>query len=351
MEASQIRRLVEQHLKNTITESDRQVLMKLVRSGEAEELLKDKIEETLIAEKQVNAAPTGHERDRFERIFETIIQKKRPVVQKTFPNVYRYAASLIVIGIAAALLYLPSGKDTPRPKPLAVAANESVTIKNNESNTKRIDLPDGSVVLLEPGSEVRYQSKFKEAREIFLSGEAFFDVTKDAAHPFLVFANEVTTKVLGTSFRVKANKGGKEIIVAVKTGKVSVFAKSVDGDLQNSGTREITLTPNQQAIYKRTEHVVLKKIVERPEVIIEQTALKSSYVNEQVVAILDALGKSYGVNIRYDAAALSGCTLTSDVIESEGLYDQLDIICSALGGSYTQEDDASLVIQANGCSK
>jgi transmembrane sensor len=47
--------------------------------------------------------------------------------------------------------------------------------------------------------------------------------------------------------------------------------------------------------------------------------------------------------------ALSGCTLTSDAIQSEGLFDQLDIICSALGGSYKLENDASIVIEANGC--
>ena len=92
-------------------------------------------------------------------------------------------------------------------------------------------LHDGSTVILEPGGEVRYNEKFLNTREVYLSGDAFFEVTKDASRPFLVYANEITTKVLGTSFRIKAKQGEKEIVVAVKTGKVSVMANSVSNDV------------------------------------------------------------------------------------------------------------------------
>ena len=92
-------------------------------------------------------------------------------------------------------------------------------------------LQDGSTVILEPGGEFRYNEKFLNPREVYLSGDAFFEVTKDASRPFLVYANEITTKVLGTSFRIKANQGEKEIVVAVKTGKVSVMANSVSNDV------------------------------------------------------------------------------------------------------------------------
>ena len=127
---------------------------------------------------------------------------------------------------------------------------KSLRLSIREIPTQKVTLQDGSIVTLEPGSEVRYTQKFMNHREIFLSGDAFFEVTKDPNHPFFVYANEITTKVLGTSFRVKAKQGEKEIVVAVKTGKVSVFAKSID-DVLNKNGQEITLTPNQQVIYKR----------------------------------------------------------------------------------------------------
>jgi hypothetical protein len=203
-------------------------------------------------------------------------------------------------------------------------------------------------VTLEPGGDLRYNEKFLTCREVFLSGDAFFEVIKDPANPFYVYTNEITTKVLGTSFRVKAKQGEKEIVVAVKTGTVSVFAKSID-DVLNNSVQEITLTPNQQVIYKRKEHVAVKKVVDEPQVIPGRPILKDNYVNEPVIAILKMLGESYGVEIRFDEASLSECTLTSDIIESEGLYEQLEIICNALGGTYNIENDASISIEANGC--
>jgi hypothetical protein len=226
--------------------------------------------------------------------------------------------------------------------------DEIIKVVNTGQAARMVTLLDGSTVTLEPGSEVRYNRHFSTRREVYLSGDAFFDVRKNPAYPFYVYANEITTKVLGTSFRVKANHGEKEIVVAVKTGKVSVFARS-SADVSSKSIQEITLTPNQEVIYKRTEHIALKKVVEAPEVITGRPVLKDNYVNEPVISILQTLSESYGVEIRFDEAALSKCTLTSDIIEGEGLYDQLEIICNALGGTYKMENDASIVIEANGC--
>lgn len=261
----------------------------------------------------------------------------------------QYAASLLILSVVGFLLYFQSAKDIQKPEVLAVAPSPFTTSVNNGLATKTIVLADGSTIVLEPGSEVRYAKDFQNDREVFLTGEAFFTVTKDPSHPFMVYANEVTTKVLGTSFRIKANKEEKEIVVAVKTGKVSVFAKTGTNKFQQTDTQEITLTPNQQAIYKRSEHVVVKKVVEKPEVIAQRATISNNYFNARVILILKALSESYGVDIQYNQEALANCTLTSDIIESEGLYDQLDIICSALGGTYTLENDASIVIEANGC--
>jgi transmembrane sensor len=351
METNDIDHLIQRYLENTITEKDRLELMRLTRAGKIEELLKGKITETLSEEMRGNLVPDARERHRSEKIFQSIVERERPVNSNGFAKIFQYAAAVIVLGIAGLSLYFQDIKDVPQAQTLATTSHEQIAVKNNELKSKKIVLQDGSTVLLEPGSEVRYDQDFRNKREVFLSGEAFFEVTKDAAHPFVVYTDEVTTKVLGTSFRIIANKSGKEVVVAVKTGKVSVFTKSNADKFQSTNSREITLTPNQQAIYKRNEHVVVKKVVEKPEVILEHKSLKSTYINEQVVVILKALSESYGVEMRYDSTALSGCTLTSDVLESEGLFDQLDILCSALGGTYKLENDASIVINANGCHK
>src|SRR5690606_40982760 len=79
-----------------------------------------------------------------------------------------------------------------------------------------IILADGSKVTLYPGSEIRYTSDFNIfTREIHLKGEAYFEVASDKNKPFLVYANSVVTKVLGTSFLVKAKENETDVEVLV----------------------------------------------------------------------------------------------------------------------------------------
>ncbi len=98
-------------------------------------------------------------------------------------------------------------------------------VENTSGSVQKVALADGSVVSLEPGSTLRYPEHFGTQREVYLTGEAFFNVFRDEKHPFLVYAEDVVTRVLGTSFRVKAYGQGKEVRVAVTSGKVSVFKK------------------------------------------------------------------------------------------------------------------------------
>jgi len=102
-------------------------------------------------------------------------------------------------------------------------------------------------------------------------------------------------------------------------------------------------------VYSKRDRFVTRQIVEHPYILAPQPPIKNYYTNVQVVQLLKSLSTSYGVDIRYDEQALTGCTLTSDIMEEEGLYEQLEIICHALGGQYAM-DGASIVIEANGCS-
>ena len=94
------------------------------------------------------------------------------------------------------------------------------TITTAENQTE-YELPDGSKVYLNRNSSISFHEKFNE-RRIELSGEAFFEVTKDPDRPFTVSANGSQTQVLGTSFNVKAHDGSSSVEVAVVTGKVAV---------------------------------------------------------------------------------------------------------------------------------
>ena len=109
---------------------------------------------------------------------------------------------------------------------------------------KTVLLPDGSRVSLEQGSTLNYPDNFSgKTREIYLQGEAFFEVTQNPSHPFIVHTALIKTTVLGTSFNVEAYPTTEARVVVV-TGrvKVQVAARDKEG-------RELVVTPNELAVY------------------------------------------------------------------------------------------------------
>jgi len=210
-------------------------------------------------------------------------------------------------------------------------------------------LEDGSVIDLKPNSSVEYPGKFSAAeRKVVLTGEAFFDVTKDKTRPFIISAADVTVKVLGTSFNVMAYEGANEISVAVKTGKVSV-AKSKDRTSRNSQLEEeVILTPNQEVTYNTSQDLFSKKLVAEPQIILAKpTLFETQYDGVPVVKILNVLEENYGIDILYDGEALAGCVLTTSMAE-EGLYERIEIICKAIGAQY-EIANTEIVIKSSGC--
>jgi transmembrane sensor len=355
--------LIRRYFEDTVSDHERLELLRLIQSGRVGATIKDKIAETLRRELRIQESPDLSMQEKGEDIFKLILtnsahaqsqpsrdhRKVAKLVSIGYRQVIQFAAAVVILGVVGLLLYTNQSPEIQKTLVHAVVPASEFEIVNAGSVIRNVSLNDGSTVVLQPGSEIRYAKKFGNIREVYLSGDAFFEVAKDPNHPFFVYTNEITTKVLGTSFRIRANRNEKEIIVAVKTGKVSVLAGETENTFSKVNAQEITLTPNQQAIYRRNEQVVVKQIVEEPQVVVGQPSAKSSYINEPIISILKNLSESYGLDIQFNEEGLEGCTLTSDAIEGEGLFDQLDIICNALGGTYIMQNDASIVIEANGC--
>ena len=105
------------------------------------------------------------------------------------------------------------------------------------SGKSKIILPDSSVVWLNSGSSLRYAVNFFENREVDLSGEALFDVTKDSRHPFVVSTSGVKVRVHGTRFNVNSYSKEENILVTLFQGSVSLEA----------GGQEAYLHPGERA--------------------------------------------------------------------------------------------------------
>lgn len=106
-----------------------------------------------------------------------------------------------------------------------------------------VKLSDGTRIWLNAGSVLKYPKEFKgDTREVYLTGEAFFDVAKDKKHPFIIHTNKMDTKVLGTSFNVQAYPDQRTQEVSVMTGRVNVKSTVTD--------ENVYVTPGQKVIFK-----------------------------------------------------------------------------------------------------
>jgi len=221
-------------------------------------------------------------------------------------------------------------------------------VVNTTASVKLVNLPDGSQASLEPHSQLHYRKAFADTiREVFLVGEAFFEVQKNPAKPFLVRANAVTTKVLGTSFRVRAYDQDAQIKVMVKTGRVSVFPthSQKHPDPEQDG---LILTPNQQADFTKTDAHFTRSLIDKPIPIIPQSELQQfSFRNAPLPEILQAIEKTYGVEIIFDEQQLSNCRLTTS-LDDESLFEKMDVLCEAIGATYKLVD-AQIIIKSKGC--
>jgi len=252
------------------------------------------------------------------------------------------AASLVLLTGLAALTITLLNRNSASEKfsyNSVTATRQLIEHVNTSDKSIRISMPDGSTAELAPASRLSYANDFKDSanRDVYLSGEAFFNVTKSPKQPFRVFTEEVVTKVLGTSFSVSSFQKDKTISVIVKTGKVNVYSQDAFADkaeTKPANGESVLLTPNQQVVYVKEKKKFEKKLLERPVIIVPGIADNEMMFEEApVVKILELLKKAYGISIVYDPELLRYCTLTAD-LTNESLYTKLDLICKAIDAGY-----------------
>lgn len=224
---------------------------------------------------------------------------------------------------------------------------------NNTEKPMLVALSDGSSVLLQPKSRISYPKAFNgDKREVFLYGEAFFEVSKNPDQPFFVYANNLVTKVLGTSFIISAFDTDKDVKVVVKTGKVSVFALTDENIEEQHADKKLggmVLTPNQQIVFSTKNLRFTRSLIADP-ALLDMPIQKQSFnfkgtpINE----VFATLEQSYGVKILFDAEIMKNCYLTAS-LSDEPLFEKVDLICRTINARYEQLD-ASIIVYSKGCS-
>ncbi len=275
---------------------------------------------------------------------------RRPL--RTLVFRYWWAAATLVL-IAGSVLWTYRGTTLDGKEAVsAVVEPGSVfeEIINDRKNVLPIDLPDGSTVLLAPDSRIRYDLQdfgTSGKREIHLLGEAFFEVVPNKASPFYVYASGFTTKVLGTSFNVKAFPDDERAEVVVRTGRVTVFASDAHGQKGAAIEPEGEIVnPDERIVLDRNKMQLSLEKLEKPE--IPDEPLLHFFDDKPVSDVFDMLQKVYDIKIHYPEALLADCRITASFV-NETLYEKIRLICKGLGATY-KVVDGEIVIDSEGCT-
>lgn len=229
------------------------------------------------------------------------------------------AACIVLLGIAGYLLNKP-GLNPEHATSTAVAMVEKTNPRGTRS---KVTLPDSSVVYLGAGSSIRFPEQFAaKQRTLMLTGEAFFEISKNPKRPFVIHTGEIQTTVLGTSFKITAFKGDP-LSVEVATGKVRVSRKGNKKELAELAV----LTPGEGV----TWNAGTEKAVVRPASI---SAVKGwaageiSFKNRSLAQIAAELENWYDAEISFKNSVPVGRRFSLSVDGTASLADVLDIICN-----------------------
>ena len=212
--------------------------------------------------------------------------------------------------------------------------NEKRNLQYNVLQTPRggeyqITLADGSMVQLNSATQLKFPVVFdKEKREVYLTGEAFFEVQKDEKRPFYVIADGIKIRVYGTSFNVNTHDKERVQTVLVE-GSIGLSAEK--------GGPEYRMKPSQLGEYRRTDAALNVKNVE----IEPYLAWKDGFFvfeNQTMEQIMNTLSLWYDVDVFYTNEQLKNLHFTGHVKRYEKIDNILKAIKSAVGVTFTIKD-------------
>ncbi|WP_086478224.1 MULTISPECIES: FecR family protein [Arenibacter] len=205
----------------------------------------------------------------------------------------------------------------------------------------KIELSDGSKIWLNSGSRLVYPAVFKGGnREVYLEGEAIFEVVSDKKRPFLVVSEGQKIEVLGTVFNVSTYKNDKEVKTTLKSGSVDI--EYLSQNLKKPKNR-LKITPGTQATYNKAD----KRIVSETVNVDHYFSWRNNelvFKNDALQFIIRKLTRHYNVDIEINAPELAEETFSGNLDLKEDVEKVLRIIARTTDMEYTKISENQYVI-------
>jgi transmembrane sensor len=324
--------LLSKYLQGTCTKSE----MGLVEAWYAD-LTKDQTVNDPISASEKEALL----RDTFQYISDQLDAEEEQVHVPTRRFPWRWVSGIAASLLLGGFLYIQTNPVVLSGEPAAVVIPEDrveivapVEFINLEQRIVQHTLPDGSTVWLRPGARITYPQAFeKENRTVLFAGEGFFDIQKDRRRSFFIHSGEMTVRVLGTSFNVKAAANQKLFEIDVVTGSVQVMAPDHEAKAQ-----KLILKPNQQALFETETRRLFAKA--RQELLKNEIYQSSTFhfQDTEVSEVIRQLESRFSVQIQLSDPGIARCRLNAD-FENQPFPAIVDMLCRSLESTYTIQNN------------
>lgn len=252
-------------------------------------------------------------------------------------DLYKYALRISVVAIIALVCGISSLFFMWRSEKRALEAvleYKEYVVEVPAGAKSKMTFPDGSVVWLNAGSKMKYDSNFaKESRTVELLGEGYFEVSKNKELPFVVNTEKLAVKVLGTKFNLKSYEEDSEVKVTLKEGAVAISDLSID-------SIPIVLSPNQRFTYKKADQTIQVDSVDASHI---ENWRNGTIVFDKVSLneIVKELRRLYNIPIRIEDNNLKQIVYYSDFQENVSVEKVLEILSS--GNKFRYEVKPELI--------
>ncbi|MGA9639286.1 FecR family protein [Flavobacterium sp.] len=251
-------------------------------------------------------------------------------------NQWQMAASLVVfIGVSGWFYFSSTASMLLYP----ITYSESIT---QPGQRIKVSMSDGTQVWINAGSVLKYPKIFQgDTREVYLEGEAFFDVAKDKEHPFIIHTSKMDTKVVGTSFNVQAYPDKENEEVSVLTGKVSVSSVETD--------QQIFITPGQKASLDKKSNAI--KSYSKIDISSISTWRTNTlfFDNAPINEVISAIERNYGIRIEMKDLKFKPLNINAG-FEKLSAEQVIMLLCNTIDASYAKESGV-YIIKSNELNK
>lgn len=316
----QIQYIFNKGKNKTIESPDKQEMLVFFHIPEKEYEVKEKLLEDLFTE-NIPITPLPNFKILFNDLWEKIEvkQKNKKFKNYKFPQLARIAA-VLVLGMFVGI-YMSSINEVPS-EPEYYAAHSP------KGSVSEMILPDGSVIFLNAESNIKYSIEGKNGnREIFLEGEAWFDVKKNEEKPFVVHTPYYDVNVTGTQFNVKAYNTEDEIVTTLEEGQIIIQATK-----NFKLGQDIIVKPGEQVVLdKYSRELTIKKV--NTKWFTSWKDNKLIFVNMSLKDLIVLLERKYGVDIEIKNEEILNLHFDG-TIKDETVIEFLEILRKALPINY-----------------